>query len=131
MRSAGSCPHITNNQAHPIGTNVPAPTSMRLTDAVGWHPDPDRGGEYLRVAINLVVACRIVADSPSNPHDAYFRQVMSRPADAAGEFQAVLPKGIATRLDWDTLTLQPCSFVSQQLRSRYSDLLSRTRLDDW
>ncbi|MFI1912291.1 Rpn family recombination-promoting nuclease/putative transposase [Nocardia sp. NPDC020380] len=71
-----------------------------------------------------------MADSPSNPHDAYFRQVMSRPADAAGELQAVLPKEVATLLDWDTLILQPCSFVSQQLRSRYSDLLFRTRLND-
>ncbi|WP_330179192.1 Rpn family recombination-promoting nuclease/putative transposase [Nocardia sp. NBC_01503] len=70
-----------------------------------------------------------MADSPSNPHDAYFRQVLARPADAASELRTMLPKAVAARLDWDTLVLQPCSFVSQHLRSRYSDLLFRTRLD--
>lgn len=84
----------------------------------------------LRVTVILRVACLTMADSPSNPHDAYFRQVLSQPADAAGELRAVLPKAVAARLDWDALALQPCSFVSQQLRSRYSDLLFRTRLDD-
>lgn len=67
---------------------------------------------------------------PSNPHDAYFRHVLSRPADAAGEIRAALPEGIATRLDWDRLELQPGSFVSPELRSRYTDILYRTRLDD-
>jgi len=33
-------------------------------------------------------------------------------------------------MDWDELTLESCSFVSTQLRSRYSDLLFRTRLDN-
>ncbi|WP_157387233.1 Rpn family recombination-promoting nuclease/putative transposase [Nocardia terrae] len=69
-----------------------------------------------------------MAEPPSNPHDAYFRQVLSRPADAAAELRTVLPEAIAARLDWDALELQPCSFVSQQLRSRYSDLLFRTRV---
>ncbi|WP_162958720.1 Rpn family recombination-promoting nuclease/putative transposase [Nocardia yunnanensis] len=70
-----------------------------------------------------------MADSPSNPHDAYFRHVLARPADIAGELRAVLPTEIAARIDWGMLALQPCSFVSQHLRSRYSDLLFRTRLD--
>ncbi|MCU1640474.1 MAG: uncharacterized protein JWN03_749 [Nocardia sp.] len=70
-----------------------------------------------------------MGDSPSNPHDAYFRQVLARPADVAGELRVVLPNAVAARVDWDTLVLQPCSFVSQHLRSRYSDLLFRTRLD--
>ncbi|MEU8901668.1 Rpn family recombination-promoting nuclease/putative transposase [Nocardia sp. NPDC048505] len=71
-----------------------------------------------------------MATPPTNPHDAYFRQVMSRPADAAGELRAILPKAVAARLDWNALELQPCSFVSQQLHSRYSDALFRTRLED-
>lgn len=70
-----------------------------------------------------------MAEEPPNPHDAYFRQVMSRPADAAGELRAVLPEAVTARLDWETLALQPCSFISQQLRSRFSDVLLRTRLD--
>lgn len=85
--------------------------------------------ENLRVAVTLRVDSPAVADSPSNPHDAYFRQVLARPANAAGELRTAMPDAVAERVDWDTLVLQPCSFVSQQLRSRYSDLLFRTRLD--
>ncbi|MEV6770295.1 Rpn family recombination-promoting nuclease/putative transposase [Nocardia sp. NPDC051030] len=68
-------------------------------------------------------------DRPTNPHDAYFRHVLSRPADAASELRAVLPEGVAARVDWGALVLQPGSFVSEELRSRYSDILFRTRLD--
>ncbi|MET8774317.1 Rpn family recombination-promoting nuclease/putative transposase [Nocardia sp. NPDC004654] len=65
----------------------------------------------------------------SNSHDAYFRHVMGRPADAASELRGVLPKDVAARVDWNGLELQSGSFVSKHLRSRYSDLLFRTRLD--
>ncbi|WP_067840935.1 Rpn family recombination-promoting nuclease/putative transposase [Nocardia lijiangensis] len=70
-----------------------------------------------------------MAVSPSNPHDAYFRHVLGRPADAASELRAALPEAVAARVDWHGLELQSGSFVSKQLRSRYSDLLFRTRLD--
>lgn len=70
-----------------------------------------------------------VPADPSNPHDAYFRHVLSRPADAASELRSALPENITRRIDWNQLVLQPGSFVSAQLRSRYSDVLYRTRLD--
>lgn len=66
---------------------------------------------------------------PSNPHDAYFRHVLARPADAASELRAALPDTLTRRIDWSRLQLQPGSFVSTELRSRYSDLLYRTHLD--
>ncbi|MGW4245012.1 Rpn family recombination-promoting nuclease/putative transposase [Nocardia sp. NPDC004722] len=75
------------------------------------------------------VGCPNMADTPSNPHDAYFRQVMGRAADAAGVLRANLPATFAARTRWDELVLQPGSFVSPQLRSRFSDLLFATRLD--
>ncbi|MBF6180932.1 Rpn family recombination-promoting nuclease/putative transposase [Nocardia otitidiscaviarum] len=53
-----------------------------------------------------------MTDSPSNPHDAYFRHVMSRPADVAGGSRAILLEPVVARLDWDALVLQPCSFFS-------------------
>ncbi|WP_328389290.1 Rpn family recombination-promoting nuclease/putative transposase [Nocardia sp. NBC_00416] len=68
---------------------------------------------------------------PSNPHDAYFRHVLSRPVDAASELRSALPENITHRIDWNQLVLQPGSFVSAQLRSRYSDVLYRVRLDDY
>lgn len=66
---------------------------------------------------------------PSNPHDAYFRCVMARPVDAASEIRAALPAAIAAELDLATLHLQPGSFVSRELRSRYSDLLYSVQFD--
>ncbi|MGV9638420.1 Rpn family recombination-promoting nuclease/putative transposase [Nocardia rhamnosiphila] len=70
-----------------------------------------------------------MTEQRSNPHDAYFRKVMSRPANAASELRAALPESISTRLDWAALQLQPGSFVHSDLRNRFSDLLFRTRLD--
>ncbi|WP_329408944.1 Rpn family recombination-promoting nuclease/putative transposase [Nocardia vinacea] len=70
-----------------------------------------------------------MAANPSNPHDAYFRNVLGRPAEAASELRLVLPKEIVARLDWATLEVQSGTFVSDELRSRQSDLLFRTRLD--
>ncbi|MFI1917899.1 Rpn family recombination-promoting nuclease/putative transposase [Nocardia sp. NPDC020380] len=70
-----------------------------------------------------------MADSPSTPHDAFFRHVLARAADAASELRSVLPPALIARVDWDDLRLQPCNFVSQTLRSRFSDVLFATRLD--
>ncbi|MGV9837486.1 Rpn family recombination-promoting nuclease/putative transposase [Nocardia niigatensis] len=69
-----------------------------------------------------------MADPPNNPHDAYFRHVLAKPANAAGELRAVLPPAVSVLVDWDALERQPCSFVTPELRSRFSDLLFRTRL---
>jgi hypothetical protein len=80
----------------------------------------------------LSVAAGSVPDmsvSPPNPHDAYFRQVLGRAADAAAQLREVLPDAVAARIDWAHLALVSGSFVSAQLRSRYSDLLFRTRID--
>ncbi|MEV5832645.1 Rpn family recombination-promoting nuclease/putative transposase [Nocardia sp. NPDC052112] len=70
-----------------------------------------------------------MAANPSNPHDAYFRNVLGRPAEAASELRLVLPREIVARLDWTTLEVQSGTFVSDELRSRQSDLLFRTKLD--
>ncbi|MFE3446970.1 Rpn family recombination-promoting nuclease/putative transposase [Nocardia sp. NPDC059180] len=71
-----------------------------------------------------------MVESGSNSHDAYFRHVMARPDNAASELRAVLPSEIGARIDCPSLELQPGSFVTSQLRCRYSDLLYRTRIDD-
>ncbi|TLF93572.1 Rpn family recombination-promoting nuclease/putative transposase [Nocardia cyriacigeorgica] len=73
------------------------------------------------------VISRAVTTPPSNPHDAYFRQVLARPENAESELRAALPATITARIDWATMALQPGTFVSEELRSRYSDLLYRAR----
>ncbi len=55
--------------------------------------------------------------------------MLRRPSDAACQMRAMVPDDVAARVDWDALEPLSCSFVSDQLRSTYSDLLFRTRLD--
>ncbi|NNH72336.1 hypothetical protein HLB23_21155 [Nocardia uniformis] len=71
-----------------------------------------------------------MADPVPNPHDALFRKILARPADAASELRAVLPEKITAHIEWDTLELQPGSYITQDLRSRYSDLVFRARIDN-
>jgi predicted transposase/invertase (TIGR01784 family) len=59
----------------------------------------------------------------SRPHDALFKAVFSDPANAAGELRSVLPKAIVDATDWSTLTLEPGSFVDDELSDRHTDLL--------
>jgi predicted transposase YdaD len=60
---------------------------------------------------------------PTSPHDALFKYIFSQPEHAAAQLRAVLPGDIATALDWSTLTLQPGTFVDEQLAGRETDLL--------
>ncbi|WP_019927017.1 Rpn family recombination-promoting nuclease/putative transposase [Nocardia sp. BMG111209] len=68
-----------------------------------------------------------MGEKPSNPHDAYFRAELSDPETAAGEIRAVLPAEMKDRFDWTVMERQSVSFVPAELRSRYSDILFRTR----
>lgn len=64
-----------------------------------------------------------VAVSSSNPHDSLVKSVFSDPEIAAGELRAVLPQEVSSRLAWDTLHLEPGSFVDPEFRDRHTDLL--------
>jgi predicted transposase YdaD len=70
-----------------------------------------------------------MAEQPSNPHDAFARHILGRTVNAASELRAVLPEHIVQRANWNTLRLLPGSYVSPQLRSRYSDLPFSVELD--
>jgi hypothetical protein len=70
-----------------------------------------------------------MAEQPSNPHDAFLRRILGREVNAASELRSVLPEHIVQRADWDTLRLLSGSYVSPQLRSRYSDLPFSVELD--
>ncbi|MFD3592293.1 Rpn family recombination-promoting nuclease/putative transposase [Nocardia sp. NPDC058640] len=63
-----------------------------------------------------------MAEQPSNPHDAFTRIILGRTANAASELRSVLPEAVVQQINWKTLRLLPGSFVSPQLRSRYTDL---------
>lgn len=68
-----------------------------------------------------------MAVTTSDPHDAYVRQVLGQPANAAAHLRTVLPEEVVARVDWTRLEPMSCSFVSEELRSSYDDLVFRTR----
>ncbi|MCU5775289.1 Rpn family recombination-promoting nuclease/putative transposase [Erwiniaceae bacterium BAC15a-03b] len=59
----------------------------------------------------------------ATPHDAIFKQFLTYP-DAARDFlQIHLPPGLLKYCNLDTLQLESCSFVEEDLRAFYSDVL--------
>ncbi len=56
------------------------------------------------------------------PHDALFKDTFSDLASARGELTSVLPPDVVALADWDTLRLEPGSFVDPALRETMSDL---------
>ncbi len=68
-----------------------------------------------------------MADVPS-PHDAFFRQVFSRPEAARDLAAHYLPPEVAALIDLPSLAATKDSFVDASLRASYSDLLFTARL---
>ncbi len=56
-------------------------------------------------------------------HDALFHAIFSRVDVAAGQLRSVLPRDIASRIDWSSLRLEDGHYVDEDLASRQSDLL--------
>ena len=58
-----------------------------------------------------------------NVHDAFFKEMLSRPEHAASLLQQILPARITARIHFDSLA--PCagSYVDEALKERHSDLL--------
>lgn len=67
-----------------------------------------------------------MANEPVNPHDAFFKQYLSRPQVAADLLRRQLPADVVALLDLDQLNLTKDSFVDEQLRTHFSDLVYRT-----
>jgi hypothetical protein len=59
----------------------------------------------------------------SQPHDTIFKAAFEHPAHAAGLFRDLLPASLTEAIDWDTLALEPGSFVDPSLSKSHSDLL--------
>ena len=66
----------------------------------------------------------------SNPHDAIFKAILSR-RDAAQSFLATyLPPALTAVLDVQSAELEKDSFVDEELRASYSDLVYSVNLKD-
>ena len=68
--------------------------------------------------------------SISNPHDRYFREVFSNPGIVRDLLSNYLPAAVTQALDLTTLTLEQDSFVDEELRQHYTDLLYTVRRID-
>jgi predicted transposase YdaD len=57
------------------------------------------------------------------PHDSIAKWLFSQPAYAASELGLLLPAGLVQALDGSSLTVEPGSFIDEELGSSHSDLL--------
>jgi predicted transposase/invertase (TIGR01784 family) len=62
-----------------------------------------------------------------NPHDLFFRETFSRPEIAQDFLQTYLPTQVVQHLDLSSLALQKDSFIDEELREHFSDLLYHVR----
>jgi predicted transposase/invertase (TIGR01784 family) len=65
-----------------------------------------------------------------NPHDVLFKEMFSQQEIAADFLRNYLPPKVVAHLQLDALDVQPDSFIDEELREHYSDLLFRAPLID-
>ena len=70
-----------------------------------------------------------------HPHDGLVKRIFTVRETAAVELRHVLPTSLCERLDWETLEVEPTSFIDPELQPRTTDILysiapigSQTRL---
>ncbi|MDL4620124.1 Rpn family recombination-promoting nuclease/putative transposase [Citrobacter amalonaticus] len=61
--------------------------------------------------------------STTTPHDAVFKTFLRHPETARDFLDIHLPTGLRQRCDLQTLKLEPTSFIEEDLRAYYSDVL--------
>ena len=64
-----------------------------------------------------------------NPHDSLFRAVFQYPEHAEGLIRHLLPAQCLSAFNFNSLKLQPTSFIDEQLKNLYADLLYSIELD--
>jgi hypothetical protein len=69
-------------------------------------------------------------DSIHQPHDKLFKGGFKDPVNAAGFLRGQLPGTVSAAIDWETLRLEPGSFVDSHFRHCESDLLFSARCAD-
>lgn len=61
-------------------------------------------------------------------HDNLVKHAFTDVEHARGVLATALPPAVAARIDWSTLSLQPGTFVDENLQDRYSDILYGARI---
>lgn len=68
-------------------------------------------------------------DDIHQPNDKLLKATFSQPENARAFFQNYLPADITVGVDWDSLELEPCSFIDERFASSESDLLFRLKIE--
>ena len=63
-----------------------------------------------------------------NIHDKFFRDIYGRPSNAVGFLKDFLPSSILDSLDLDTVTVRKKSYLSEEYKEHYNDLVVKTSL---
>ncbi len=69
-------------------------------------------------------------DKLVNPHDRFFKQVLSRQETASDFLRHYLPAEVVELLDFSSLEMSKDSFIDQELQTHFSDLLYKVNLRD-
>jgi len=66
----------------------------------------------------------------AHTNDGFFKAVFSQPEHATAFFKSHLPQTITAKMDWQSLTVLPGSFVKSSLQQVHSDLLFSIRIGE-
>ena len=69
-------------------------------------------------------------DAIHQPNDKLLKATFSVPENARGFFSNHLPADLAAAIDWNSLALEPCSFIDPQFAGSESDLLFHVKLHE-
>ena len=69
-------------------------------------------------------------DMFNNPHDRFFKEVMSEREIIRDFLQNYLPAEMVRLIDLESITAEKDSFVEKELQEYFSDLLFRVRLEN-
>jgi predicted transposase/invertase (TIGR01784 family) len=64
----------------------------------------------------------------NNPHDRFCKETLTRKENAVSFFREHLPQDVAGRADWRTLTIVKETFISPDLKERFSDIVYTVRV---
>ncbi|MBA3455809.1 MAG: Rpn family recombination-promoting nuclease/putative transposase [Deltaproteobacteria bacterium] len=64
----------------------------------------------------------------TTPHDALFKAAFESPEHASALLRPLLPPAVSAAITWESMTLQPGSFVDPKLADRHTDLLFSVQL---
>lgn len=66
----------------------------------------------------------------TNIHDKFIKKILSDKELAIDFLQQYLPESLVSSLDFDTLEQQDNSYITDQLKTSFSDLLWRVKMKD-